>query len=230
LRVHRFLPVPNVTKSTEARDRAILELTSRLKDQAWAAATASSAAKESAEITTLSSGVAAATKAGLSPLQTGIVGVAALGKLPAAKGADAGTQAAAGKNAKDNSYGVSDNFEALDVTVSAYQQDKMAAVARSGMPPMLEGDQFAIDDLQRLPTSAAAPAASYSSGQNYSAQGTAGFAGTDADLSAVIPSLATEEDIADISAVELPEGITAMLAQSAQKLNDGLRGKRTERR
>ena len=145
-------------------------------------------------------------------------------------------QASDGKGAK-TSYGVSDDFEALDTVISPFQQERMDATTRASLPQMLEGDQFAIEDLQRLPNAAAPQSTAPQSAapqpytaqtygtQSYNAPGSAGFAGTDADLATVVPSIIDEDDIADISSVELPDTITALLAQSAQKLNDGLRGK-----
>ena len=230
LRVHRFLPVPGVSKSTEARDRAILELTSRLQDKEWTAAAATPAAKEVPEIAIMAKTIAAAGAADLKPVETGVAALTAVAKLPAPKAA-AGTEAAGnGATNGKKSYGVSDDFDDMDKPAAAppqgqqeagdAYQNAISAEERAALPPLYEGDEFAIEDLDRVPVFA---------GQNYAAQsqagGMAGFAGTDADLSAVVPTIEGGEEVEDISAIMLPEDITAILAQSAKKLNEGLRGK-----
>ena len=58
LRVHRFMPVPATTSSTTARDRAMNELISRLKDPNWTAAAAVAAPAVSNEIAVLAKGMA----------------------------------------------------------------------------------------------------------------------------------------------------------------------------
>jgi hypothetical protein len=76
---------------------------------------------------------------------------------------------------------------------------------------MQEGDQFGIENVEHT--------------QSYAAKGTPVFAGTDADLSAIIPSVESGDTDADFSTTELPEHIRAFLAHSAQQINEGLRGK-----
>ncbi len=224
LRVHRFLPVPGVTKSTEARDRVMLELASRLKDKDWTAAGAGGAVKEGPEIGTLVKMVKAATTANMSAVDMGIVSVASMGVLPAApKAASSGdAQSAAAKNGNGKQpYTVSDDFDSLDAPVSTKRttapfiddmSDEERDALRAGLPPMYEGDEFAIEDVER--------------GTGYAAaNGTPAFAGTDADLSAIIPTLGDDDEAVDFSSVELPESIKSFLAQSAQQMNEGLRGK-----
>jgi intracellular multiplication protein IcmO len=207
LRVHRLLPVPGVTKSTEARDRVMLELTSRLKDKEWTALTAGGVAKEVPEIVAMGKAVIAAAKAGLSPIQMGVIAVTFMTKLPALPKS---SESVAAKNgAAKAPYGISDDFG--EGAATAPQTAAARAVSRQGMPPLSEGDEFAIEDLVQAPASAGAKEART-------------FVGADADLSRVIPPLEMEE-VEDFSTVVLPENILSVLAQTAQQVNDGLRGK-----
>jgi hypothetical protein len=208
LRVHRFLPVPGVTKSTEARDRIALELESRLKDKEWTAAGASGTSKEIAEITAMAKAIKGASKAKFSAIEMGVVGVASVEKLPpAAEGAlSTGTESpAAAKNGKTRpSYGRDEGY------VDDLPAEERAA-QRADLPPMLEGDQYEIENVEHT--------------QGYvAAKDMPAFAGTDADLAAIIPAVGGDDD-ADFSVVELPEKIKSFLAQSAQQINEGLRGK-----
>jgi hypothetical protein len=218
LRVHRFLPVPGVTKSTEARDRVMLELTSRLKDKDWTADGAATEAKAVPEITAMMKSIKAAKTGGVEMAAAAIV---AIGKVPVAKTATAAD--AKSPTEVKKSYGVSDNFEELDVPAprAVPGAPLLSPAERAGLPPMYQGDEFAIEDLESAPAYAAS-----GNGNGYVTQGTAGFGGTDMDLAAVIPSFGEDEEIEDIAAIQLPDDITAILAQSAQKLNEGLRGKR----
>ena len=228
LRVHRFLPVPGVTKSSEARDRAMLELTSRLKDADWSAAGAGGNAKDSPEIGMIVKAVKAAEKASASAIEMGIVAVAAMGKLPPVpKSATTnGTKSTDGKKAEQpKSYGVSDEFDAMDdvsaprhpaATAALRETDDEAAqghtTTRAGLPQMDESDAYAIGELERAPGYMAAP-------------GTVAFAGTDADLSAIMPWADGTGEAEDFSATELSDNVKAILAKSAQHMNEGLRGR-----
>ncbi|MDE2029584.1 MAG: type IV secretion system DNA-binding domain-containing protein [Alphaproteobacteria bacterium] len=223
LRVHRFLPVPGVTKSTEARDRAILELTSRLQDPEWTAEGAANAARDVPEIAAMAAAVQKAGDAKLSPIEMSAAAVASVAQIPATKSTTDTQGASAAKAARPS--GGYDDFDMPSTPVAAaYQSETTAAeraAIRAGLPPLLEGDQFAIEEIARAPGKQAGGTSG-----GYVAQGSAGFAGgTDADLSAVIPALTGEDEVADISAVELPENVASILAQSAKKLNEGLRGK-----
>lgn len=80
---------------------------------------------------------------------------------------------------------------------------------RANIPPMFDGDEFAVEDIDRN---------GYEADEDLPA-----FAGTDADLSAIIPSFEEGDDFVDFEATELPENIKAFLAQSAQQMNEGLR-------
>ena len=232
LRVHRFLPVPGVTKSTEARDRAMLELTSRLKEKGWTAAGAGGAAKEVPEIATIVKAIRSAEKASVSPLEMGIVAVASMSKLPPV----AKSAAASGAKSPDGMkveppvpYGVSDEFDAMDGPAkTTHRQPAEAAGSSSnegtgtqdyatsrvglGLPQMDERDAYAINDLERAPSYAAAP-------------GSVAFAGTDADLSAIVPWGDGENEVEDFASTELPDNVKAILAKSAQHMSEGLRGR-----
>lgn len=224
LRVHRFLPVPPVTKSTEARDRVMLELTSRLKDKEWTAAAAGGAAKEVPEIAAMAKAVAAAGKTHLPAIQMGIVAVAAMDKLPAVpKAVQAEGQATSGNGKAAAVYDGPDDYDqgiaqkaSGNGRANGLSAEERAAM-RAGAPPMYEGDEFAIEDLIQAPAPAQAPA--YAASKSSTA-----FAGTDADLSAIVPTF-DDEDFEDFDSVSLPDSIKSILAQSAQQMNDGLRGK-----
>jgi hypothetical protein len=231
LRVHRFLPVPGVTKSTEARDRATLELTSRLKDKEWTAVAASAAAKEIPEVASIADAVKAAAKANVSAIEMGVFSVAAVAKMPPApKSVVPGEEhpSSAPKNGKaaHAGYGVSDDFDAMDAPAAAHAPKATVSYAveasaedraakRAGLPPMYDGDEFAIENVEKAPE-----------GSGYAAtQSDRGFAGTDADLSAIIPEFGDEEEMIDFADIELPDNVKDVLAQSAQQINEGLRGK-----
>ena len=229
LRVHRFLPVPGVTKSTEARDRAMLELTSRLKDKDWTAVGAGGPAKDVPEIAMIVKAVKTAATANVAPIEMGIFAVAAMGKLPPAPKTTvaAGEKSPEANAAQPIAYGVSDNFDAMDApkarrkTTEFLAEDKGAeqeftgSRSSSGLPHMDESDAYAISDLERAPAYAAA-------------QGSVAFAGTDADLSAIVPWADGSKEIEDFTTTELPDSVKAILAKSAQHMNEGLRGKAGE--
>jgi intracellular multiplication protein IcmO len=239
LRVHRFLPVPGVTKSTEARDRAVLELTSRLKDKEWTAAAVDGAPKDVPEIVVMAKAIAAAAETKLGPVEMGAAAVTAVAKLPAsAKTGD--TQAASSSSVKkSSSYGVSDDFDDMDIvpttrkspaqqTPAAFGAETTAeerAATRAGLPPMYVGDEFAIEEIEHTASTSPNASASYATpATGYAtAQTTSGFGGSDADLT-VIPELGGSEDIEDFASVTLSDDVTAILAESARKLNEGLRG------
>jgi len=88
---------------------------------------------------------------------------------------------------------------------------------RAGLPPLYEGDQYAITDIERQQVQGG------SSGDS----GAGGFSGTDADFAVVTPLSA--EDEPSVMDVKLPEDLSAMLEQSAKKLNKGLTGSDTSK-
>ncbi|MFY9288340.1 MAG: hypothetical protein WAO98_07535, partial [Alphaproteobacteria bacterium] len=94
------------------------------------------------------------------------------------------------------------------------------ATMRAALPPLYEGDQYAIGDVERGASGSAA-----SGSQGDTAQG-GGFSGTDADFAVVTPMGGTEE--ASVMDVKLPDDVAAILEQSAKKLNKGLNEGRKE--
>ena len=219
LRVHRFLPVPGVTKSTEARDRVALELEARLKDKEWTASSASSSVKETSEIAAMVKAIKAAAKNRMSATEMGVVSVASVGELPTGpRSASSDDTHPTVKNGNGKTASPNGDEEAASPVSSAqhtmYADDMSAderAELRGHLPPMQEGDQFEIQNVERAAYTAA--------------KDTPSFAGTDADLSAIIPAAADHDEAADYSKVELSEKIKSFLAQSAQQINEGLRGK-----
>jgi intracellular multiplication protein IcmO len=229
LRVHRLLPVPGTTSSTAARERAMNELISRLKDPEWTAAQAVGAVTTSPEIAALAKGVAAASAVSRSPVEAGIMAVASLAEAPIKVTPRAETDASdlAEKPTKAP-MGAPKAITAAPVTVpmkdangtngskSAPQQMAASAnapieraIPKKALPPLYEGDQFAINDLDKAPV--------------MGASGSAGFSVTDADLSVVTPA-GTGSDTPSVMDVQLPDDVTAILEQSAKKLNQGLGG------
>lgn len=190
MRVHRLLPVPGTNKSTEARDRVILELVSRLKDGEWTAAKAANPAKEAPEIAAMAAAVKAAVSSKSAPIEMGIAGVASVASVQSAPKA----ASAAGKAPLS---------APMDGDGHEHRQ-------KNGLPPMLEGDEFAFEDIEHP--------------QGYQAKKTPAFAGTDADMSAIVPA-ASDGDEVDFESVKLPEIVEAHIAKSAAQVNEGLRGK-----
>ena len=209
LRVHRFLPVPPTTKSTEARDRVILELVSRLNDKEWTAAGAGGTIKDAPEISAIVKAIKAASSAKLSPIEMGIIGVAAVGNVQ-------GSPKSASSEEARSPTGAASAQASTKSTKTSHADDaassKDRAAMRASLPPMYEGDEFAIEDVDHAPGYVAA-------------HSVPAFAGTDADLSVIVPASGTKSDDVDFASVELPEDIKAFLAHSAQQMNEGLRGK-----
>jgi intracellular multiplication protein IcmO len=238
LRVHRFLPVPGITKTTEARDRVMLELTSRLQDKEWTAVTAAGASKENPEIAAMAKAIISADKAHMSPVQMGAVSVASLGRVaPVPKSAsdDAPMPTAAKSKIAFNPTIQADDFDMPVVTApmpktavgakagtKSYADETSAAeraATRLGLPPLYKGDEFAIDDLEQVPAaqnSATVKPAEVKSGTAYT--------GTDSDLASIVPALGGDKG-EDFASVILPDTVKNILALSAQQMNDGLRGK-----
>jgi hypothetical protein len=212
LRVHRMLPVPSTTSSTAARERSMQELAARLKDPEWTAAAATSAVAATSEIGAIGKGLADAEAAKLGPMEAGIMAVLDIAALPpkteAEKAVEKATQTTS--DGKD-----------VAARESAPRVPAAGPSVRTGeMPPLHEGDQYAIDQLERAP---AAAATAKSAPPKTVAQKPGGFAGTDADFAVVThPDLA--EDEVGVMDVKLPPEIAALLEQSAKKINRGLMG------
>jgi len=164
----------------------------------------------------------------MAPISMGAITVAALSKIPASVPATADKSqipSAAASTKATVPYGVSDGFDEMDAPLVKTRADmvysdpashEQRVAERAALPPLYDGDEFAIDELEHAPGYAAAP-------------GTTAFAGTDADLSAIIPTLGDNDDSEEFSSVELPDNIKSILAHSAQQMNEGLRG-RTDRK
>jgi hypothetical protein len=88
---------------------------------------------------------------------------------------------------------------------------------RAALPPLYEGDQYAIIELEQLPSSGASDNSSVG-----------GFMPSDADFSVVTPA-GLGEDEPGVMDVKLPEEVAAILEQSAKKLNKGLSGSETRK-
>ena len=213
LRVHRLLPVPSTSTSTVQRDKAMAELTSRLNDPAWVATGAGAAIASSPELTALTKGLAL----GQSPLEAGLFAVASLAGVAASSKSMAGevvdlrelSQQAGGQGG-----GVADSLpprrSPSSVSEGSFTTDKKE---RGELPPLYEGDQYAIEDVER--TAASSKSSQASSG---------GYVRTDADLAVVTP-VQTEDHAENVMDIQLPQDVTALLEQVAHKLNDGLSGR-----
>lgn len=222
LRVHRLLPVPGTTSSTAARERAMNELIAKLKDPAWTAANAAAAAAVTSEVTAMAKGAALAQ----SPLEAGILAVASLTNVTVTKtpvGAEA--QASQGKSTtaapQTQAGGVG---KSAPITIPEISPAEKATM-RAGLPPLHEGDQYAIGDVEHTPSASVASATSAATAKTSTGRtGAAGFTGTDADL-AVITSVGGGGDATSVMDIKLSADIIALLEQSAKKLNQGLSGK-----
>ena len=87
---------------------------------------------------------------------------------------------------------------------------------RAGLPPLSEGDEYAITDIETAPMA----------GGDRKAQSSGVYASKEADLNAVLPPRGIlADDGISVLDIKLPDNILAILEQSAQKLNSGLGGK-----
>ncbi len=208
LRVHRFLPVPGTTSSTAARERAMHELATRLKDPEWTATSASSDAAFSPEVSALAKGYAAGLAAKRSTLEASAMALANFAILPPPAKTAVTTSDSAKKS--DGIKSKAGGDRAQPAVIPEISVEEKAAL-RAGLPPLYEGDQYAV---QEVAQSTAKPKA------------TTNFVTTDADLAVVMrPGTAAEEP--GVMDVKLPANIAAMLEQSAKKLNRGIsEGKR----
>lgn len=232
LRVHRFLPVPGTTSSTAQRERAMNELISRLKDPAWTAAGAAANVPLMGELAAMTKGAALAKN----PLEAGILAVANLKDVPVTKAppAQIGAAKADGKQSGKTQADTDDGSGAVVMPkVSAMNIPEISpsekASMRASLPPLYEGDQYAIDEVEVAPKAvrqAQAPVAPATNMAGAISGGTAsgGIRGTDADLDVVTPVGAGEEG-GGVMDFKLPDEISAILQQTAKKLNQGLGGR-----
>jgi intracellular multiplication protein IcmO len=215
LRVHRFMPVPATTASTNARERAMNELISRLKDADWTAAEAvPAAAATTNEIAALVKGLALAKD----PLQGGMLAVASLEGVAATKAApmtrepeefaEDAPKSAAAKKAAASSGSSTGAAKTEKVEVSGLSLAERIN-QKSSLPPLFEGDQFAFIEVEQVPLSEQIPQA--------------GFVSSGSDFDLVTPTGGVD-DSGNVMEVKLPENIAALIEESARKINKGLAG------
>ncbi|MER2520097.1 MAG: hypothetical protein ABTQ34_05340, partial [Bdellovibrionales bacterium] len=220
LRVHRFLPVPGTTSSTNLRDRALNELTARLKDPVWTASAAASDPAPTAEMNALIQHLAL----GQSLLESGALAVASLSAVAPSKATAAAAAAVADedRNADRDAAPVSAATTQKASTASgAVTLDKDAEIvlpdlssghlAQTTAAPLYEGDQYALQDVETPPGHSSASGARNPP-----------VPASEADF-ALFASLDDElETVGGVMDVRLPDNVTALLEQSANKLNKGL--------
>jgi intracellular multiplication protein IcmO len=251
LRVQRLLPVPGTTSSTAARERAMTELVSKMRDPEWQAGAGLSPAVTSNEIAAMAKGASLAT----TPIEAGIFAIANLEGVPvsktaiaadsdarpaaniAAPGSPAQAQAAMpraqggtqGGGAPQGAVTMPRGTEGL---AGISPQEK--AAQRTGMPPFYEGDQYAIENVEAAPAgwSMVSGANAPQNGKPQNGQQGAqdqhidtgiDYTGTEADFRVVTPA-SNEEDNGTVMDVKLGDDVVALLEQSAKKLNKGLAG------
>ena len=213
LRVHKMLPVPGTTKASDARERAINELGARFKESAWTAAGASAAATSVPEITGLAENIASAKAAGCEPLAAGIIAVTSLLKATPVK-KSATENPAMPRKAAPNARASAPTEKAAAATISVAKAPPVVSVSKtpSQLPPLHEGDEFAIMELETDQATEAAEA---------------GYIPTDIDMD-IVSRTATgvkdETPPVDVVNMKLPENVTTLLEKSAHKLNRGLSG------
>jgi hypothetical protein len=170
---------------------------------------------------------------GENPLQAGILAVANLKDVPVSKAAlpaESGksadtskqtTSAAKGQPAVDNHDAVAIS-KSMAIDIPAISPSEKATM-RANLPPLYEGDQYALEELETRPK--VTPASASRAGR--AAGGTAtGVRGTDADLD-IVTSLSEDDDGRGAVDFKLPPELAAILEASAKKLNQGLsEGKR----
>ena len=210
LRVHRLMPVPSQTASTTARERAMNELISRLKDPDWKAATAAGTAAVTGEITAMAKGLAL----GGDPIQGGIMAIASLENVTPTKAApivvepeefneESGIPVKAKDKDKPAAKGQKDEKPQGSVSLGERLNQK------SSMPPLYEGDQFAFLEIEQGPESEQIPQA--------------GFASSGSDFDLVTPTGGVD-DSGNVMEVKLPDNIAAIIEESARKINKALTG------
>lgn len=203
LRVHRFMPVPAVTNSTTARDRAMNELTSRLKDPIWTAAAATSPATTSNEIAAM----AKALSLGRSPVESGIMAVASLEEVKATKAAPVSRDPEEFNEAPPAPQPVAAKTPAQKEGGGLSLAERIGQ--KSNLPPLYEGDQFAFLEIEAVPADEEQPAVNFAT------------AGPDFEL--VTPT-GGMIDSGNVMEVQLPDVIASAIEENAHKINKGLSG------
>ena len=212
LRVHRLLPVPGLNSTTTQRDKVINELISRLKDSTWTASGVIADSASSPEMAAIVKGFAL----GADPVEAGVFAVASLISVPvAAPAGSTGADAAKPKiTAAEYSYDDPDDRVSISkdsVSGSNGFSSSDRSAVRDGLPPLYEGDQYAIDDVERLP------------GHKKAASGATGYSASDPDFAVVTP--VGGDDAEGVMDVQLPDDVMAILQESAQRLNEGMAGR-----
>lgn len=208
LRVHRFMAVPASNPSTTARERAMNELISRLKDPTWTAAEAAAAVTPSNEIKAFAKGLAL----GNDPIQSGIMAIASLEGVAVTKAAPIVQEA---DDEIDENTGTAPKGAPKDKAQKVEKEEiKGVSLAdrlnkKSSIPPLYEGDQFAFMEVEQVPESEQVPAA--------------GFASSGSDFDLVTPTGGVD-DSGNVMEVKLPDAIAAIIEESARKINKGLAG------
>jgi len=230
LRVHRMLPVPGSTTSTTARERSMQELASRLKDPEWTATEAGGAAVTTPEIGAIVKGLGAAAGAKLGPVEAGIMAVMDIATLPPKSEAEIAVEKAARSGAAADSKTAVTREGTKTASASTDTATKKTP-RPTDLPPLYEGDQYAIEEIEEVPHPTVVKAGSSSTATTTATTATVtkvttGFAATDADL-AVITHPEQAEDEVNVMDIQLPPEMVALLEQSARKLNSGLGGSET---
>jgi len=209
LRVHKMLPVEATNVTTIGRERVIHELAARLKSREWTAAAAAPPARSVPEVAALVEQLTAAKDAGLGLLEgsaAALVGLtttlAATTKEPPPALPRKAAPSARAVPAGSNGNGAQSNADGFDPSIPRDED---------GMPMLLDGDEFAIAELETYPQ------------KQVVAQ--PGFVPTDLDMNIVTRPGTTEviEDF-DVLTQKLPPHVTTLLEKSAKKLNVGLTG------
>ena len=211
------------------RERIMQEMAAHLKDPEWSATGAGAAVAAAPEIEVIAKGFANATASRRDPVEAGILSLAGIGGLPPPKPQPAD---ASGDNVPRAASGASPGRAPAVATRDGTTPkgppvhisdipDGEARERRAGLPPLQEGDQYAIEAVERAPAATGgATTVAIPAGVQVS---TTGFVGTDADLAIVThPHIAENEP--GVTDVQLAPEIAALLEQSAKKLSRGLAG------
>ncbi len=199
LRVHRFLPVPASTTVTAARERAMNEIASRLKDPNWTAAGTTPAAALP-EVAALAANLAAAQAGGLAPLEAAAAALAGMKDDVAAM-----PRRAAEAPAKRE-------MPLAAVSGNGQTAAQPVMFTQAASTPLQEGDEFAIMDMETGGVTAAQARAARQPG------------GVPAGLDISVVTRPGDGPMADIDVMncQLPDNLAVMVKQTADKLNEGL--------
>lgn len=220
LRVHKMLPVPGTNQQTAGRDRVMNEIAARFKDADWTADRTVAAAAPLPEIAALAQAMDGAAQNGKSPLEAGITALVEL------KAVAPNSRAMQAPETSATSGGKASGLATMPLENDAARNQRKAI-----LPPLLQGDEDAFDQLQAFPNisqSFAAPLVDTRIPQAAAPAQTNdvvferdGYVPTDADLNLMVrPGVEIKAE--DVLNTQLPPEVAAMLVQSADKLNKGL--------